>query len=393
MMSDNIVRFPGTARAEDAERSLIPAKLRNARLKCRLNQSELAAQIGVSRQAVSAYELGDKNPEPQVMYQIAETLKQPIPYFTAPDLPCFGETGTQFYRAFGAKTKKLNNMSEVLGLWFTQVSRYLDDYVNYPEVQLPDVEPVSSSGRYSDEEIEKIAEDLRKAWGLGFGPISNIVRLLESKGILITRYEIEDAQVEAFSYWNGNKPFVFLSSVKESAVRSRFDVAHELGHLIMHRGIDQDEIEDKATLKEIEGEANRFAGAFLLPRQSFPSEIFTTRLDAFKELKLRWKVAIQAMIYRCKDLGIFDEFQITNLYKQISRRKWRKIEPYDDKIPFEQPRLLKRAVELLVDNEKKTTSEIISELSLSKRDIERLCKLPEGYFNVSQDFDSSPSLK
>jgi Zn-dependent peptidase ImmA (M78 family) len=88
-------------------------------------------------------------------------------------------------------------------------------------------------------------------------------------------------------------------------------------------------------LKQIEREANRFAGAFfLLPQTSFTNEVHTTRLDAFIELKRRWKVAIQAMVYRCKNLEIFDEYQITNLYIQISRRKWKTKEPLDDVLPY-----------------------------------------------------------
>ena len=77
---------------------------------------------------------------------------------------------------------------------------------------------------------------------------------------------------------------------------------------MLHRGVGQEDIEDPKTLKRIEAEANRFAGALLLPRQSFPNEVFTTRLDAFVALKGRWKVAIQAMVFRCKDLGLFDEY-------------------------------------------------------------------------------------
>src|SRR6185437_9053940 len=99
-----------------------------------------------------------------------------------------------------------------------------------------------------------------------------------------------------------------------------------------------------------EREADRFASAFLLPRKSFQAEIFTSRLDAFVMLKKRWNVSIQAMVYRCKQLELFDEDQVTNLYKQISARRWRTREPLDDPavVPLEQPRLLKRALEMVV---------------------------------------------
>jgi Zn-dependent peptidase ImmA (M78 family) len=129
---------------------------------------------------------------------------------------------------------------------------------------------------------------------------------MESKGIVICRYEMQGENVEAFSFWNGHRPFIFLASEKEAAVRRRYDLAHELGHLILHRWIEQSELEDRAILKAIEGEAYKFAGAFLLPSSSFPNEVYTTRLDAFIPLKQRWKVSIQAMIYRCADLDLID---------------------------------------------------------------------------------------
>ena len=102
------------------------------------------------------------------------------------------------------------------------------------------------------------AELCRIEWGLGTGPLSNVVGLLESKGVAVCRYEFAEEQIEAFSFWNGPRPFIFLSSDKNSAARARFDAAHELGHLILHRWIGSEEIEDPKVLKEVEREANRF---------------------------------------------------------------------------------------------------------------------------------------
>jgi len=218
--------------------------------------------------------------------------------------------------------------------------------------------------------------------------------LLESKGIVVCRYELQGENVEAFSFWNGSRPFIFMASDKESGVRIRYDLAHELGHLILHRWVEQSEIDDPARLKVIESEANRFAGAFLLPKTSFPNEIYTLRLDAFLPLKERWKVSIQSMVYRCKDLEIIDADQYLNLYKQISFRKWRKKEPLDDprQIPLEQPRLLKRAMELVLEKRKKP-DEITNELHLSGDWIEVFCNLDPGSFRGRQPSDFEPTLK
>jgi Zn-dependent peptidase ImmA (M78 family) len=156
-----------------------------------------------------------------------------------------------------------------------------------------------------------------------------------------------------------------------------------------------EEIEDKAALKEIEAEADRFAGAFLLPRKSFPNEVYSPRLMAFLDLKRRWKVAIQAMIYRCKDLGIFDEHQVTNLYKQVSFKGWRKAEPLDgpNGLPFEQPLLLSKIAELLMSSGRMHPDELQTTLGLSPSWIERLIGIPDGTLSGSVQPDISPTLK
>jgi Zn-dependent peptidase ImmA (M78 family)/transcriptional regulator with XRE-family HTH domain len=387
-MTPNVISFP----ARPQPRGLVPARLRDARIARRMNQTELANAVNISRQAVSAFEAGEKNPDPATLGRIADVLAQPLPFFSTNDRELFGKFGTRFHRAAGAETKRRNSMCDVMGKWFVQTARYLFDLVSFPAGNVPNANPTVGD-HYSDEEIERIAHECRRSWGLGVGPISNVVGLLETNGIIVCRYEMPDENIDAFSFWNGDRPFVFLSSDKSSAVRARFDAVHELGHLILHRWVDQDDLDDPSILKRVEAEANRFAGAFLLPSNSFPNEVYSPRLDAFVELKRRWKVAIQAMIYRCKDLEIFDEYQVTNLYKQISFRKWRKKEPLDDIIPFEKPRLLGRAVEVVVTAGKKMADEIVSDLRLSTPLVAAFCGLAVDYFRPSITAEFTPYLK
>jgi Zn-dependent peptidase ImmA (M78 family)/transcriptional regulator with XRE-family HTH domain len=387
-MAPKIVQFPH----RNQSRGFVPARLRDARLASRLNQSELAAQVNVSRQAISAFEAGEKSPDPTTMDRIAAALQQPLPFFSTNDLPSFGEVGTRFHRAYRAETKRRNSMCDVLVKWFVQTARYLYELVSFPEVNVPSAEPEEGDA-YDGDEIETIALECRRSWGLGVGPISNIVGLLETNGIIVCRHEVGGEKIDAFSFWNGARPFIFLSSDKESAVRSRFDAAHELGHIILHRGVSQEDLEDPGILKRIESEANRFAGAFLLPANSFPNEVYTPRLDAFVDLKRRWKVAIQAMVYRCKDLGIFDDIQIINLYKQISFRKWRKKEPLDDSIQFERPSLLRRAAELVISAGRKMADEIASDLRVATPLVAAFCSLPPELFKPRERPGFSPVLK
>lgn len=360
-----------------------------------MKQTELADLIGVSRQAVSSYEAGDKSPDPAVFQRMAEALRQPPGFFTTGDAPTFGDAGTRFYRKFGADTKRRNEACAVLGDWFAQTSKYLDNFVNFPIVNVPRHQPDGATGAYTFEEVDDIANEVRRQWGLGPGPLSNVLSLIESKGVVVCRYELTGESVEAFSYWNGERPFVFLATEKEVGVRSRFDLAHELGHLVLHRHVSQNELEDKERLRQVEREANWFAGAFLLPRASFSNEIYAARLDAFVPLKARWKVSIQAMIYRCHSLGIFDDDQTLNLRKQISFRRWRLREPLDDPktIPLEQPKLLKKAVDLIIQNNVKHPSEILSDLKIREELVEDFCSLPSGTLRQSKTYGFEPTLK
>lgn len=379
-MPDNkVLRFPTAARAASAGRLLIPSRLRDARKVARLSQEELGALVGVTRQSVSAYERGDKVPEPTTFQKISQVLGQPVAYFTNGGGDGFGVFSTRFYRKCGPDTARRNDACAVLGEWFVQTARYIDTFVTLPSVELTEAAPEGGRSTYTVEQIDDIALSLRAKWGLGAGPISNVLALLEAKGIIVCRYELQGENVEAFSFWNGTRPFIFMASDKESGVRLRYDLAHELGHLVLHRWVEQNEIYNPGRLKVVEAEANRFAGAFLLPKTSFPNEVYTTRLDAFLPLKERWRVSIQSMVYRCRDLDIIDADQYLNLYKQISFRKWRKKEPLDDPrhIPLEQPKLLRRAMELIIEK-RKHPDEIANELHLSREWVETFCNLPEG---------------
>lgn len=398
MADSNVFEFPANAaRATPAGRRLIPARLLAARKALRLTQEELGSRVGVTRQAIAAYEAGDKGPEAATFAALASALNQPTGYFTAPEQPVFGEYSPRFFRKVGADTARRNDACAVLGHWFVQAAHYLDSLVNYPPVHIPEVaRPTDPSGRYSAEEIETAAEQCRQQWGLGWGPISNVLALLESNGIAACRYEIEDERIDAFSFWCGDRPFIFMASERESGARVRFDLAHELGHLVLHRWIEGTEIADPKTLKVIEAEADRFAGAFLLPRKSFPNDVYSARLDAFVDLKRRWIVSIQAMIYRCRDLEVIDETQFTNLYKQISFRKWRKSEPLDnpEQIRLETPRLLGRAAQLVLDSGTKHPDDICNALSFSPHLIEAFLNLPAGCLSpASPPSEFTPTLK
>ncbi len=394
MSSGNVVQFPLFSGASNSSRSILGSRLRDARKIRMLKQVDLAEAVGVTRQAISLFERGDAQPEASTLRRIASAVKQPVTFFATPDRTGFGVNSTRFYRKTGSDSVRRNESCDVLSNWFVQLAKYFDEIVNYPAVDLPEFRPAKGD-RYSFEEIDRIAIGLRKHWGLGAGPISNVLALFESRGILVCRYELEGGNIDAFSFWNGPRPFIVLASEKRAGARRRFDLAHELGHLVLHRWIDQAAIQDKATLKVIESEADKFAAAFLLPSSSFPNEIYSTKLDSFIYLKERWKVSIQSMIYRCRDLELIDEDQFLALYKGISYRQWRTNEPLDDPatIPVEQPRLLKRAFDLITQSGARSPADVVGDVGLAAEFVEVFCALEPGELASAGTFDTRPTLK
>lgn len=349
---------------------IIPERICEAREALELSMTDLAEKIGVSCQAVSLYEDGQRAPEPEILIRIVQVLQQPIAYFTTSRPATFGRRGTRFFRAFKSKTKRQNTRCEILSDWFAQATSYFAELVNLPRVSIPEIAPPQDGVAYSDEEIEDAATLCRRHWGLGDGPIANVVALLESKGIIIARAEFGNEDVSAFSFWEGSRPFIFLGADRKSACRSRYDACHELAHLLLHRGIDTSDLEHD--LDRIEHEADRFSGAFLLPEKTYPMEVFSARLAAFIHLKNRWKVSAAAQIYRCSELGILDEHQILNLRKQLSANKWRKREPLDDKIAPELPTVMEKCLRLLLDNKRKTVGDIFAGIRLAQSTLEAL---------------------
>jgi Zn-dependent peptidase ImmA (M78 family) len=214
----------------------------------------------------------------------------------------------------------------------------------------------------------------------------NLVRLLEKNGVVIGIGKVDADNFDAFSQQRNldGRPFMFLSTDKSIAARSRFDAAHEIAHIILHGKVDERILNTPAELKLIESHANYFASAFLMPENEFCEDLVAPSLDCFKGMKSRWKTSIAAMIMRCKSLGIIDEDQTKRLWINLNRRDWRTQEPLDDSLELEQPKLLSQSIKMIVDGGVVTKQQLLDDLCLPQQDIEELCALPSGFFE--EDF-------
>ena len=180
-------------------------------------------------------------------------------------------------------------------------------------------------------------------------------------------------------------PYIVLNSEKVVAVRSRFNVAHELGHLILHRNIPPGCLTRPEIFDVVERQAHAFASAFLMPAKTFSNDAVAPSLEGFRSLKSKWKVSIQAMIVRAEDLGLLPPEKSGRIWPNLARRGWRKLEPLDDVMISEQPRLLQRSLDLILGNRAASLSELTHHTALSQLDIEDLLGLQRGYLDPLHD--------
>jgi Zn-dependent peptidase ImmA (M78 family) len=260
---------------------------------------------------VSAYENGEFSPDEDRLQQIAECLQFPIVFFSGDDL---GEISpdTASFRAMSKMKAGQRDMALGAGAIALLVNDWIEERFELPVANLPDL---SRGG-----DPEAAAEALRRHWGLGELSIKNTVHLLESKGVRVFSLSLDAAEVDAFSMWRENTPFVFLNT-KKSAEHSRFDATHELGHLVMHRhGSPQGQ--------EAERQANMFASAFLMPRASVLANApRLATVNHLIKLKKYWTVSVAALAYRLQTVGILTDWHFRTLFKEISHRGYRKQEP------------------------------------------------------------------
>ena len=291
-----------------------PSRIEFARTRRRWTKTRLASELGVQSRAIQGYEAGEYEPEPERLEMLAALLRFPVEFFSGPDLPRISEHSASF-RSMSKMSAALRDSALNAGSLAFVLNTWIESRFKLPAADLPDL---------SDLSPEDAAATLRRMWGLGQAPVSNMIHLLESKGIRVYSLAIEAREVDAFSVWHEGTPFVFLNTFK-SAEHSRFDAGHELGHLVRDR---HSMLHGKAHSPEMEREANAFASAFLLPRDDVvarrPSLVTVPQLI---DLKSYWGVSLAALAYRMNSLELVTEWSYRTLCIDIAKKGYRTKEP------------------------------------------------------------------
>ncbi|NRT55009.1 helix-turn-helix domain-containing protein [Sphaerotilus uruguayifluvii] len=286
-------------------------RLTLARKRRQLTKKELAEKAGLTALTLTRLEAGSTSPSSETVRALAQALKYPSEFFYLNDSEALSTESVSF-RSLSSLTARQRDAALGAGELAFDLHAWVANRFELPPVQMLDLR---------DEDPVAAAEALRTHWGLGAKPIEHMIKLLESKGVRVFSLAEQHKHVDAFSCWRDQVPFIFLNTFK-SAERSRFDAAHELGHLVLHiHGL-------TSGGRDVEGEADAFASAFLVNKGDLVGHL--GRVNSLAQLviaKKRWGVSVAALARTAKNAGLISEWNYRDLCKQMSQLGYRTTEP------------------------------------------------------------------
>lgn len=266
-------------------------------------KGDLARRAGISPRNLTEYERGHQEPTPETVSALAVALEFPKEFFFGPDLDEPTPDGASF-RALSRLSARQRDQAFGSGALALVLADWIDEHFDLPAADIP---------HYPGEDPEIAADAVRTAWGLGERRIGNMVHLLEAHGARVFSLSEESTTVDAFSFWRGRVPYVFLNT-KKTPERSRMDAAHELGHLVLHahggpRG------------RDAENEAHAFGSAFLMPRGSVLAQAPRGgRVAHLTRSKHRWNVSVANLAVRMHKLRMLTDWQYRSILIELNRR-------------------------------------------------------------------------
>lgn len=298
-------------------------------------KNQIARDLGVSAATITGWENGTKVPTTANVARLAMRFGVDPGFFSYTSANHHTEANPSFFRSLRSTTAKERSKSNAFVGVVERIVSSFEQLVSFPSF--------SETLGFENDIPEQVARQFRKSLGLKHEPIPDLMQLIEDAGIFAVYGPKSSRSVDAFSRSNISNPVIVMNPAKNDYYRQRFDIAHEVGHLLMHIGVEPGS-------KEIETQANRFASEFLMPATAL-APVLPVKMDQrgwmkLKILKEQWGVSMQALLFRAHALGNLSEQSYRNAMVAISKRGWRRGEPGDRKI-LEMPSLLPSAVSLL----------------------------------------------
>jgi Zn-dependent peptidase ImmA (M78 family)/DNA-binding XRE family transcriptional regulator len=309
-------------------------RLRVARVFRGLTQSEVAGEVAASPALISQLESGGRDPSAELLEALSHVLGFETAFFAQRTEDEFRDEEVNFRRR-RTTPEKLQKRLVAHGTLLGMVIRHLGKNLELPPFSVPEIRVATV------EEIEQAAEACRQQWGLGLdGPVDGLGRLIERSGVVLSRLKLDSEEIDAFSRF-GLVNVIEVDTTRQPGSRALFDMAHELGHGVMHRG-------HRTGNPDTEEQANRFAAAFLLPRTAFRRDFWSGgRLDwnYLLELKRRWRTSLVTIVRRAYELDVVDAATYRRARKHMYAQGWASGEP--DEPEVEHPELLEAALRAL----------------------------------------------
>jgi Zn-dependent peptidase ImmA (M78 family)/DNA-binding XRE family transcriptional regulator len=303
-----------------------------------LTQKQLATAVHVSQSTVAYLESGRHSPSAELIASIAHKTGFPPDFFQIPPPDNFSLGSLLLFRSKASATARREAQAHRYAQLAYELATKLSEQFSRLPLSLPQL---------PNEHPERAAELARSSFGLSPDtPIQDLTHSIERAGVVVLALPIVIRDIDAFSLWAGgdvDQPVLAVLSGSPGD-RRRLSLAHEIGHLVMHRSL-------QGTTSELEQEAYRFAGALLLPETAMRQEIVPPlTLTALASLKRRWKVSMQALAMRAHELSIITERQKRYLFQKMSARGWRVAEPSSLMVPEEMPRAIRQMAEMAYGN-------------------------------------------
>lgn len=324
-----------------------------------LSQASLAKNAGISQALLSKFENGIAEPDSNQLGPMARALDLPAPFFCQSDrvygMPL--SVHAMFRRKASVGQKRLDGLIGELNVRLMHLRRLLNAVELKPKLSFPQFDIDAYGGA-----AEAIAADVRRTWLLPDGPIDNLVDAAERAGCIIMLMDFHGADIDGVTYQLPDlPPCVFLNQDRPTD-RLRFSLAHELGHLVMH----------KVPSETMEDEANAFASALLMPAAEIRRDLSGLTLRSAARVKRVWRVSMAASIVRAGRIGAITENQQRYLHIQMRKRGLHIREPAELDLPVELPTVFPHLFAVHCQQLGYSAAELASALHLSEPELYNL---------------------
>lgn len=331
------------------------------------SQSALAKSMKtISQSMLSKIEKGFAECSEETLIELSHLLNYPTSFFYKKHQAY--QIKEFYYRKNLSTTITKNKILEAkINIISSHISELLDN------VEL-DVDLPYTDIRDKELTPDRFAEQVRSYFKLPKGPIENLIKVLEKRGVVIHFVDFDETyKFSGINFHTKDGIPVILVNSNHPNSRKIFTIAHELGHLLMHENfIVSDD------MKMIETEANSFASNFLMPRADIKADLYGFSETNLASLKKYWKVSIQALTYRAKSLGVLTSDQYRRWVTKFNYYGWRKKEPFEFIIG--EPNLLSKMLLLHFEDLEYSKNEMLNMFGLNEKefneyyDLEQIAK-------------------